>query len=97
MEYSFTITNSTTEDEVDLILANIFKHKKLVILNINLKEYSLNLFKLMKFKRVLDKYRSFSKLYLEYTNLLVNDSILTDILRLLLLVFQPEKPVYLSY
>jgi hypothetical protein len=101
MDIYFDITNNTTIDEVDSFLwrtfgvnNNIITNKK-VILNINLREYTDSYFHLLKFKGVLDKYREYSREYILYTNVIIDNELITTILKILLIFFEPENPVYI--
>ena len=101
MDIFFDITNNTTIDEIDSFLwrifgvnNNIITNKK-VILNINLKEYTESYFHLLKFKGVLDKYREYSREYILYSRLIIDNKLITILLRTLLIFFEPENPVYI--
>ena len=96
MDIFFDITNNTTIDEIDLFLWRTFNNtNKKVILNINLREYTDSYFHLLKFKGVLDKYREYSREYILYTNVIIDNDLLTTILKILLIFFEPENPVYI--
>ena len=96
MDFYFNINNSTNINDVDSFLSRMFSTKKKVVLNINLREYSISFFHLFKFKAVLDKYRDYSREYILYTNVIIDNEIIRILLRTLLIFFEPENPVYIS-
>ena len=94
MDVYFNIGDTTSPEEADMFLSEVFRTKQKVILHINLTEYSRSYFDLFCFKKVLDKYRSYSKKYIMYTNITINNAFVTFVLELLLLFFKPENPVF---
>ena len=94
MDVYFNIGDTTTIEEVDVFLSEVFGTKQKVILNLNLAEYSRSYFDLFCFKKVLDKYRPYSKKYIKYTNITINNAFVVWVLELLLLFFKPENPVF---
>ena len=94
MDVYFNIDDNTSPEEADMFLSEMFRTKQKVILHINLAEYSRSYFDLFCFKKVLDKYRSYSKKYIVYTNININDAFVVWVLELLLLFFKPENPVF---
>ena len=94
MDVYFNIDDTTTIEEIDIFLYDVFLTKQKVILHINLTEYSRSYFELFVFKKVLDKYRSYSKKYILYTNITINNAFVVWVLELLLLFFKPENPVF---
>ena len=94
MDVYFNIGDTTSPEEADMFLSEVFRAKQNVILNLNLAEYSRSYFDLFCFKKVLDKYRSYSKKYIMYTNIAINNAFVTFVLELLLLFFKPENPVF---
>jgi len=94
MDVYFNIGDTTTVEEVDVFLSEVFRSQQKVILNLNLADYSRSYFELFVFKKVLDKYRSHSKKYILYTNITINNSFVVWVLELLLLFFKPENPVF---
>ena len=97
MEYFFNIKNETTEEEIDLFLYSMFEQKIMVVLNINLVGYTESFFNLIKFKKILDKYRNYSKEYIDHTNVLINNQLVVLILQTILTIFQPERPVLIEF
>jgi hypothetical protein len=75
-------------------LSEVFRAEQKVILHINLTEYSRSYLDLFCFKKVLDKYRPYSKKYLMYTNITINNTFVVLVLELLLMFFKPENPVF---
>jgi hypothetical protein len=73
----------------------MFSTNKKVVLNIDLREYTESYFHLFKFKGVLDKYREYSREYILYTNVIIDNDLITTILKILLIFFEPENPVYI--
>jgi hypothetical protein len=94
MDVYFNIDDTTSPDEADVFLYEVFRTKQKVILHINLTEYSRSYFDLFVFKKVLDTYREYSKKYIMYTNITINNTFVALILELLLLFFKPENPVF---
>ena len=95
MDIFFNINNSTNINDVDLFLSRMFSTNKKVVLNIDLREYTESYFHLFKFKGVLDKYREYSREYILYTNVIIDNDLITTILKILLIFFEPENPVYI--
>jgi len=94
MDVYFDIGDTTTVEEVDVFLSEVFRSQQKVILNLSLTEYSRSYFELFVFKKVLDKYREYSKKYILYTNITINNSFVALILELLVMFFKPENPVF---
>lgn len=94
MDVYFDIDDTTSPEEADIFLSEVFRTKQKVILHINLTEYSRSYFDLFCFKKVLDKYRPYSKKYIMYTNITINNAFVVWVLELLLLFFKPENPVF---
>ena len=94
MDVYFNIGDMTSPEEADMFLSEVFRAKQKVILNLSLAEYSRSYFELFVFKKVLDKYREYSKKYIMYTNITINNAFVAFVLELLLLVFKPENPVF---
>jgi hypothetical protein len=94
MDVYFNIGDTTTVEEIDVFLSEVFRTKQKVILNLNLAEYSRSYFELFVFKKVLDKYRAYSKKYIMYTNITINNAFVAFVLELLVLFFKPENPVF---
>lgn len=90
------MTNTTTIQDVDSFLSRMFITNKKVVLNIDLREYTESYFHLFKFKVVLDKYREYSKEYILYSRLIIDNEIIRFLLKTLLIFFEPENPVYIS-
>ena len=94
MDVYFNIGDTTTVEEIDAFLYDVFRTRQKVILNLSLAEYSRSYFELFVFKKVLDKYREYSKKYIMYTNITINNAFVAFVLELLLLFFKPENPVF---
>ena len=94
MNVYFDIGDTTTIEEVDVFLSEVFRTRQKVILNLSLAEYSRSYFEIFVFKKVLDKYREYSKKYILYTNITINNSFVALILELLVMFFKPENPVF---
>ena len=94
MDVYFNIDDTTSPEEADMFLSEVFRAKQKVILNLSLAEYSRSYFDLFCFKKVLDKYRPYSKNYIMYTNITINNTFVVWVLELLLLFFKPENPVF---
>jgi len=94
MDVYFNISDTTTVEEIDVFLYDVFRTKQKVILNLSLVDYTKSYFELFVFKKVLDKYRSYSKKYIMYTNIAINNAFVVWVLELLVLLFKPENPVF---
>jgi hypothetical protein len=94
MDVYFNIGDTTTVEEIDVFLSEVFRTKQKVILNLNLAEYSRSYFELFVFKKVLDTYREYSKKYIVYTNITINNTFVVLVLELLVMFFKPENPVF---
>ena len=94
MDVYFDIRDTTTIEEIDAFLYEVFRAKQKVILNLSLVDYTKSYFELFGFKKVLDKYRDYSKKYIMYTNITINNSFVVLVLELLVLFFKPENPVF---
>jgi len=90
------MTNTTTINDVDSFLSRMFTNNTKVVLNIDLREYSNSYFHLFKFKAVLDKYREYSREYILYTRIIIDNVFIRILLKTLLIFFEPENPVYIS-
>jgi hypothetical protein len=97
MEFFFNVQNNSTEEEMDCFLYTLFEQKIRVVLILDLSEYSESFFNLIKFKKLLDKYREYSREYLEHTIVIINNKLLILILEIILAIFQPERPVLIEF
>ena len=101
MDVYFNMNNHSTIQDVDSFLWRTFNTNntdninKKVVLNIDLREYTESYFHLFKFKVVLDKYREYSREYILYSRLIIDNKLITIILKTLLIFFEPENPVYI--
>ena len=94
MDVYFNIGDTTSPEQADVFLSEVFSTKQKVILNLSLVDYSKSYFELFGFKKVLDKYRDYSKKYIVYTNITINNAFVVFVLELLVRFFKPENPVF---
>jgi len=93
MDVYFNLSDTTTIEEVDVFLSEVFRTQQKVVLHLSLVDYTRSYFELFVFKKVLDKYREYSKKYILYTNITINNSFVAFVLELLVMFFKPENPV----
>jgi hypothetical protein len=94
MDVYFNLDDTTSPEQADIFLSEVFRTRQKVILNLSLAYYTRSYFELFVFKKVLDKYREYSKKYILYTNITINNSFVALILELLVMFFKPENPVF---
>ena len=94
MDVYFAIGDTTTVQEIDVFLYDVFSTRQKVILHLSLVDYTKSYFELFVFKKVLDKYRDYSKKYIMYTNITINNTFVVLVLELLVMFFKPENPVF---
>ena len=94
MDVYFNLDDTTSPEQADIFLSEVFRTRQKVILNLSLVDYTKSYFELFVFKKVLDKYREYSKKYILYTNITINNSFVALILELLVMFFKPENPVF---
>ena len=97
IEYYFRILDTTTVEEVECYLVNIFTLQNEFKLVIDISNV-INYMGLLRFKEVLDKYRLITRQYLISTKIYItNIQVFRDLLLILLKIFKPEKPVTVDF
>ena len=88
------ITNNINNDQICLILDKIFNKGEKFILTLDLTAYTNGIFSLLKFREVLEKFRPLTRKYLIHTNIILDNDLVVGILRVVTVMFRPDRPVY---
>lgn len=94
--YNFVPSDTDTLEDWALQIHNMYLPKKKVKMSIDMSKCSvLNIKKMIGLKCVLDSYRPLTKKFLVDTTIHVQDPLLKNFIRSVLVFFKPEKPVYI--
>lgn len=90
-----TLSNNTTAEEVDTFFSNVWKSNTtkthIIIDTSNCTNISIK--KIVSFKHVLDKHRENSRKHIDYSTVVVKNTIVAAIIRTSLCILKTERPV----